>query len=254
MRIIHNLLKDAAKALGFTVVRRRGRYDQDGLITVHNDGFRYAPAFRHSYQRGVRAGGGVDPKFDWRVHVALWASSSCLPLEGAFVECGVNAGFISSAILDSLQWNQLDREFFLIDTFSGPVKEQYSAAEVRAGRLSIAEQSLAAGAYVTDLERVYANYSEWSNVSIIAGAIPDVLATLSIPRVAFLHIDLNCAYPEVEALRYFWERLSPGAIVLFDDYAYYGHQYQKESIDTALCDHNTAVLSLPTGQGMLIKR
>ena len=71
--------------------------------------------------------------------------------------------------------------------------------------------------------------------------------------VAFLHIDMNCAYPERAALEFFWDRLSPGAIVLLDDYAYFGHDRQAEAIGSAAQALGAAVLSLPTGQGLIIK-
>jgi hypothetical protein len=54
--------------------------------------------------------------------------------EGDFVECGVNAGFVSSAIMKKLQWNTLGRRFYLIDTFTGPVLTQYSQEEVQKDR------------------------------------------------------------------------------------------------------------------------
>ena len=38
---------------------------------------------------------------------------------GDFVECGVNKGFLSSAIMEYLDWNSLDRGFYLLDTFAG---------------------------------------------------------------------------------------------------------------------------------------
>jgi hypothetical protein len=146
--------------------------------------------------------------FEWRVHVALWAAACALKLDGDFVECGVNAGFISSAVMRKLDWGTVLKPFYLIDTFAGPVMAQYSAAEIRSGRKTMAENNMAAGAYVTDVERVRANFSEWPGVVVVQGAVPEVLATLDVPGVAFLHIDLNCAYPERAALEYFWERIS----------------------------------------------
>ena len=79
--------------------RTSSRYCEDGLATVHNDRFRQTPAFAAAYERGLQAAHGVDPKFAWRVHVALWAARAALHVAGDFVECGVNAGFISSAIM-----------------------------------------------------------------------------------------------------------------------------------------------------------
>jgi hypothetical protein len=220
---------------------------------IHNDHFRRSPAFREAYNRGLQASNGVDPGFEWRVHVALWAAATSLRVPGDFVECGVNAGFISSAIMRHLRWNTLDRKFYLLDTFSGPVLDQYSPEEIERGRLRLAQGALAAGSYVTDTARVRANYSEWPNAVVVQGAIPEVLPGLDTGAVAFLHIDMNCAYPERAALEFFWTRLSHGAIVLLDDYAYFGHDQQAGAMDSAARALGGDILSLPTGQGIIIK-
>jgi hypothetical protein len=80
-----------------------------------------------------------------------------------------------------------------------------------------------------------------------------VLPTLEIGDVAFLHIDLNCAYPERAALEYFWNHLSRGACILLDDYAYFRHDCQMHAIDASARVLGFEVLSLPTGQGLIIK-
>jgi Macrocin-O-methyltransferase (TylF) len=241
-----------AKA-GVGVYRLRNRYVQDGLSTVHPAQFQNDPAFRAAYNRGVQASQGVDPQFEWRLHTALWAAHTALRVPGDFVECGVNAGFMSSAIMQRLNWNAVARRFYLIDTFAGPVLSQFSPKEVREKRLQIAEDAFQAGAYVTDLERIRANFAEWPNALPVQGAVPDILPSLGIETVAFLHIDMNCALPERAALEFFWDRLSPGAIVLLDDYGYRGHECQREAIDEAARKKNVQVLSLPTGQGIIIK-
>ena len=151
-----------------------------------------------------------------------------------------------------LDWKTVDRCFYLIDTFAGPVREQFSAGEIVSG-LKVAERAIAAGAYVTDLDRVRANYSEWPNIKIIQGAVPGVLRTLRMERVAFLHLDMNCAYPEREALEHFWKTLTPGGVVLLDDYAYFGNENLAEAIDAAALSLGAEILSLPTGQGLIIK-
>ena len=247
------LIKTVAARFGLGIFDVRGRYAQDGLFTVHGDHFRADPGFRAAYERGVQAGHGVDPAFEWRVHIALWAARAGLRADGEFVECGVNAGIVSSAIMAALRWNMVGRRFYLIDTFTGPVITQYSQDEVRDGRAILASQALDAGAYVTDMDRVRANFAEWPNAIIIQGSIPEILEKTDIGMVAFLHIDMNCALPERAAFEFFWERLSPGAVVLFDDYAYYGHDRQRKSIDAAARARGAEILSLPTGQGLIIK-
>jgi hypothetical protein len=240
---------------GYVVFKTQPRpaYARDGLFTAHNSRFQDDPDFKAAYARGVVASRGFDPRFEWRVHVALWAARVAVRVPGHFVECGVNAGFISSAILQHLDWRTVQKHFYLIDTFSGPVLSQYSEQEVKRGRLRVAEAAIARGAYVTDLERVRANYSEWPGTIIAQGTVPEVLPALGIERVAFLHLDMNCAYPERAALEYFWHRLSPGGIVLLDDYAYVGNDSLADAIDSAARNLGAEVLSVPTGQGLILK-
>ena len=250
-RWIRKLLSSA----GYVVFNTRSNrcYARDGLFTGHNDRFRHDPAFHAAYSRGIAASGGVDPGMEWRVHVALWAARTALQTPGHFVECGVNAGFVSSAIMQHLDWGAVGRRFYLVDTFSGPVLAQYSKDEIERGRLRIAENATARGAYVTDLERVRANFSEWPNVEIVQGIVPEVLPSMNVENVAFLHLDMNCAYPERAALEFFWPRLSPNALVLLDDYAYFGNESLAEQIDAAAASVGSRVLSLPTGQGLIVK-
>jgi hypothetical protein len=250
---LRSKLQRALEGAGYAVFRARGRSMQDGLFTLHNDYFRNDPAFQEAYARGLKAAHGVDPQFAWRVHVALWAASASLRVPGDFVECGVNAGFMSSAIMHHLRWNAVGRRFYLIDTFGGPVLEQYSPEEIERGRLKIAKDALQAGAYVTDLDRVHSNFSEWPSAIVVQGSVPEVLPSLDIGAVAFLHLDMNCAYPERAAIEFFWERLSPGAMVLLDDYAYAGYDSQARAMDEAAKALKMNILSLPTGQGLIVK-
>src|SRR5208283_3212088 len=162
-------------------------------------------------------------------------------------------GFISSAIMCHLGWQRIDKVFYLIDTFRGPVLSQYSDEEVRRGQRRVAEDAMAKGSYVTDLERVRANYAEWPNARIVQGAVPDVLERLTMDHVAFLHLDMNCASPECAAFEYFWEKLSPGGLVLLDDYAMHSYDALASAIDDAARARGAEVLSLPTGQGLIWK-
>jgi len=64
---------------------------------------------------------------------------------------------------------------------------------------------------------------------------------------------MNSAYPEAAALEFFWERLSPGAMVLLDDYAYRGYEQQTIAINRVVKARQADVLSLPTGQGLIVR-
>jgi len=253
MSDVKRWLRDALDRAGYVVFNKRYHHVVDGFYTLHSDHFRQDAKFQAAYERGLQASAGVNPHFEWRVHIALWFAAIAMRADGDFVECGVNAGFLSSAIMHSMDWNRSGRRFYLVDTFEGPELEQFSADEIRLGRRRVAEKALAAGAYVTDLERVQKNFSEWPDAHIIRGRVPEVLSTIPLGRVAFLHVDLNCAYPERAALEFFWPRLSEGAVVLLDDYAHTECTSQTEAIDGFAQYASIEVLSLPTGQGVILK-
>jgi hypothetical protein len=227
-------------------------YDQDGLRSIHNHEFMTDPDFQRAYNRGVKAV-GYDYCWHWRVHVGLWAAASAARLVGDFVECGVNRGFMSSAIMTLLDWDSTGRRFYLLDTFAG-IDERYVSAEEKAdGVMERAARDIASGFYTLDLQGVRNNFSEWKNIEIIVGAIPETLSAIKSDQIAFLHVDLNCSPPEVATLEALWDRLTPGAFVLLDDYAYSGYRSQKLGVDTFALSFDVPVLSLPTGQGLMIK-
>ncbi|MGB6603105.1 MAG: TylF/MycF/NovP-related O-methyltransferase [Steroidobacteraceae bacterium] len=255
MSAVRSVRKALARCL-YALVRAAapGVYAQDGLISVHSHAFLEDPAFIRAYARGVRALGGVDTyRWPWRIHVGLWAARVAATIEGDFIECGVNKGFLSSAIMEYLEWNTLDRDFYLLDTFSGLDERFVSEGELKAGALRKNAEDLHSGFYVHGVDGVRQNFAQWPRARIVVGAIPDTLTQVAARRVAYLHLDMNCAPPEVAALDYFWERLSPGAPVLLDDYAYLGYAAQKRAMDEFAQAHHVTVCSLPTGQGLILK-
>jgi len=243
-----------ASSLSVAVSHKEGHvYDQDGLRSIHNHEFMDDPAFRKAYERGVRAAGGEDYRWHWRVHVGLWAAASAARLEGDFVECGVNRGFLASAIMDYLDWDSLGKHFYLLDTFRG-MDERFVSPEDRAsGAAEKNRMHLATGFYVQGIGGVRANFSQWKNVSLIEGSIPETLRQVRAEKIAYLHLDMNCSPPEIAAIEFFWERLVSGAFVLFDDYAFSGCRSQKIAADRFAQEKGIKILSLPTGQGLLVK-
>jgi hypothetical protein len=196
---------------------------------------------------------GVNYRWHWRVHVGLWAASCASRIDGDFVECGVNRGFLSSAIMALLDWDRTGKTFYLLDTFTGLDERLVSPEEMSDGILGRNTQHLASGFYTTDVDTVRRNFAEWRNVKIIVGSIPDTLSDVTSSTIAFLHLDLNCSLPEVAAAEALWDRISPGGIILLDDYAYAGYRSQKLAMDRFAESRKVSILSLPTGQGLIVK-
>jgi hypothetical protein len=225
-------------------------YDQDSLRTSHNHDFMNDSEFMKSYKRGVKAC-EEDYNMHWRVHVALWIASQAKNMEGDFVECGVNKGFLSSSIMSYVDWNSLKKRFFLFDTFRGIDENYMSDEEKKKGRLDFHKEM-----YSECYETVKKNFSEFNGVHIVRGSIPE---TLSLPvlddveQVCFLSIDMNCVAPEIAAAEFFWNKMVKGAWALLDDYAYVGYDEQKKAFDAFARSKGIDILSLPTGQGLYRK-
>ena len=64
---------------------------------------------------------------------------------------------------------------------------------------------------------------------------------------------MNNAKPEVEALQRLQPLMAKGGIILFDDYAYNGYEYQQKELDRA-CEKMgiEKPIALPSGQGLYI--
>jgi SAM-dependent methyltransferase len=227
-------------------------YDQDGLRSHHNHEFMHDPGFQQAYARGIQAV-GIDYNWHWRVHVGLWAASMALKVPGDFAEFGVNRGFMSSAIMRYLDWNKTRRRFYLLDTFSG-IDERYLNDDDRAiGVVDRNRRDIETGFYTFDIDAVRDNFSEWPQARVIAGVVPETLPQIDSHCIAFAHIDMNCAPPEVAAAEFVWPRMPPGGIILLDDYAYAGYRSQKLAMDTFARGKCISILSLPTGQGLMIR-
>jgi hypothetical protein len=227
------------------IVRGLGLPYEDGLLSRHNRDFLEDPDFVRAYARGIEASG--DLHWRWRVHIGLWAASTAARLPGDFVECGVNHGFLSTAIMEYLDWDRFGKQFWLLDTFEGIDLSQLEGDELAAARERNARLDLA------DADSVRAWFSQWRNVNVIEGSVPATLPLVLADEIAYLHLDMNSSAPEVAALEYFWERLVPGAVVLLDDYGYRGYEAQRRALGALARRQDVPIASLPTGQGLLIR-
>lgn len=222
----------------------------------HTVDFLDDPRFVDAYRFGMegardflaRAGVGADVRHEWPVLVCCWAAWHAAQLAGDFVECGVNTGLMSMAVCRYVDFNRLDRDFYLFDTFRGIPAEQISEAERRLGR-----EALSRAVYRECYEETKKSFAAYPRVRLVRGTVPDTLPTVEIDRVAYLSLDMNVALPEVAALEYFWDRLSPGAPVVLDDYGKAKFIEQKRGADDFARRRGVKVLNLPTGQGLLLK-
>jgi len=231
-------------------------YDADGLkVSGKNVSFLSDEKFLNAYQHGMDSGHKIgrsrdskeDIHIEWRVSINCWAAHHATLLPGDFVECGTNTGICALSICHYLNFNTIQKKFYLFDTFCGIPLEQASHKEM------LNAENANNTIYEDCWEVTKRNFALFQGVKIIRGKVPDTLREVEIDKVAFLHIDMNIVYPEKCALDFFWDKLVPAGIILFDDYGWKGHEEQKIAHDAFAASKGTVIFLLPTGQGLLIK-
>ncbi|HEX7828355.1 MAG TPA: TylF/MycF/NovP-related O-methyltransferase [Thermoanaerobaculia bacterium] len=219
-------------------------YLGDGLLTEHGSDFLQDERFLRSYAAGKATGSWWNHDLHWRAYVVCWAAMQGRSLPGDFVECGVHRGGYSRMLAEYVALDELpEKRLFLFDTFSGIPDRYRNTPSAR----------IFDGVYEDSYQDVVETFARYQNAVPIRGIVPDVLPEANIEQVCFLSIDLNSPEPSVAATEYFWPKMTRGAAVVFDDYNFRFFADQKVALDEFAARAGVQILSLPTGQGLLIK-
>ena len=71
---------------------------------------------------------------------------------------------------------------------------------------------------------------------------------------AFVHVDVDIFPSMLECCRWFWPRMRPGGIMVFDDYGYFVYRNAaRAAIDEYFDGQSLRPIALPTAQAMIIK-
>jgi len=224
-------------------------YSADGYNTHHNASCLDEPRFKKAYEQGINSGhkfGDVDLR--WRVHQYCWAGWHARHLEGSFVECGVNTGIFSLSVMNYVDFNSLDKDFYLFDTFAGAPDDQFTEAERRVGIDKIHMDTC-----TECWDRAMRNFRPFPRAHLVRGRVPDSLSHVKIEKVCYASIDMNAVAPEIAAVEHFWPKMVTGAIMILDDYGWLHHVNQKTALDEFAERNGVKILNLPTGQGILVK-
>ncbi len=215
----------------------RGFFAGDNLITFNKSlGFLNDQALMQAFQRHAT----LPPERGalWRLATLAWAARTALRVEGDFVECGCYKGVSARIISEVVGFADLPRHYYLYDLF------QHDETMPHHSMLEHSE---------TLVDQVRERFADMSNVTITQGRVPDSLAQAKPDKIAFMHLDLNNAEAEVGALEVLFDRISPGGVLILDDFGWTGYHAQQVAEVAWMAERGYHILELPTGQGMVIK-
>ena len=189
----------------------------------------------------VRSKVGYLPS-DWRILVFNFFAKEASKLNGSYVELGVGKGSMSLITIPTLKHSF--SSFWLIDKFDPFMVNPKTGLPLEMKMEKI---------YVSSYTEAKENFKHLEGINVIQGSLPEILDNLSLPSIAFLHIDLNAAQPEVNSLRKLWPLVIDHGIIVLDDYCWAGRSEQFNAMNSLAKDLNFDILSLPTGQGIIFK-
>jgi O-methyltransferase len=221
-------------------------YDTDSLCTSINCDFIKEKKFSEAYEAAKATNPWQGFTLQWRVYIVCWFANHVKKLKGDFVECGVNTGAYSRAVVEYVDFNKLDKTFYLFDTFSGLREDLVTEQEKKMG---IDDYF---GKYKDVYQQVVETFKAFP-VKIVQGAVPDTLSECDSQQIAYLSIDMNSVVPEIGAMEYFWPKMVQGGVIILDDYGFNKHINQKLAFDKFAEREQVQILALPTGQGIIFK-
>ena len=226
-------LLDEAKSLV-----NHGSYLGDNMFTwmKNNSALEDVP-FRDSWQDN--AVNDSDQAIVWRRYILACAAYHCVHVPGDFVECGVYNATGVKTVMDYLGGKDFPKTFWAYDTFD------YNPVEGHAF------EGQEAGLY----DKVKKRFEGYPQVNLVRGLLPDSFKDNEPDAIAYLHIDLNNVDGEIAVLERLFDRISPGGIIILDDYEWAGvYRTQKQAEDQWFDARQYRIFPLPTGQGIILKR
>lgn len=145
--------------------------------------------------------------------------------KGALLEVGVWKGGSAGLITTHARQMGISDAIYLCDTFKGVVKATDKDNVFKGGEHSDASEE--------EVTSLLGKKLSLDNFHVLAGIFPDETAHL-IPgdtMFRFCHIDVDVYQSAKDIIQWIWGRLSPGGIIIVDDYGYKATKGIAELID-----------------------
>jgi O-methyltransferase len=160
-------------------------------------------------------------------------------LPGAVAEVGVYRGGTARFIARLLAGH---RPLFLFDTFAGMPDTHPTHDFVRRGDFAD-----------TSLEQVRAYLADARNVTFCPGLFPESAGPARDQTFSLVHVDVDIYASILSCCEFFFPRMNPGGVMVFDDYGLITCAGAKIALDEFCAAHGEVPFYLPSGQCLLVR-
>ena len=179
-------------------------------------------------------------------------------IPGSVIELGVRNGanfFYLARLIEIFNPGQRfdglsNRHLYGCDTFSGfpqvqaEDRSKASWHEMREGGVSCCRE-----VFFRDLEAYWAESPIAKRVHVLEGdvcqTIPSLLEDRPGLRFSFVYFDLDLYRPTLECLRLLWNKIAPGGVVVFDEYAFAEFPGESQAVDEFFASTGAELRTIP---------
>jgi O-methyltransferase len=179
----------------------------------------------------------VDPS---RLYVLFQLAKRARSVPGAVAEIGVYRGGTAKFLSRLFEGR---KPLFLFDTFAGMPDTHPEHDFHRRGDFAD-----------TSLESVQAFLSDCRNVAFHPGFFPETAVPVQGETFSLVHVDVDIYESVKSCCEFFFSRLAPGGVMVFDDYGMITCPGAKRALDEFCAATAETPLYLPTGQCLLFAR
>lgn len=151
-------------------------------------------------------------------------------IPGQVVECGVLLGDFANVMSRCFP----DRRLYLFDTFEGVPENRVTDIEKTMWDIDFLRKSMDYFSVVPEIEQIIDRIAWKKHVVVKKGFFPDTAIgdkEVEDERYCLVDIDMGFYDSTVEALNFFYDRLSPGGYILVDDIRHKGVYSTRRAVD-----------------------
>lgn len=186
---------------------------------------------------------GISASPIYKLHLLWETVPQIRGMVGAMAEIGVWRGGSAKLILERLKRLGISgQDLLLFDTYSGMPATDPNVDAHKQNDFNN-----------TSVEEVEKRLSSYEGYQIIPGLFPASGELFRDYKFKWVHIDVDIYRSVFDCCTWFYEKMVPGGIMIFDDYGTHSCFGGKKAVDDFFADKTEAVIYLPTTQALVIK-